>query len=78
MNIPTKAFCPPMCILFVYSESCFSTFGRIDLVGWRLACGEDGRGWPTRVSQEIRYNGVPLILIITIKTRKVILWYISL
>ena len=24
-----------------------------NLVGWRLAGGEDGRGWPTRVSQEI-------------------------
>ena len=37
----------------VCSESCFYTFGRIDWVGWRLARGEDGRGWPTRVSQEI-------------------------
>ena len=30
-----------------YSESCFYTFGRIDWVEWRLAHGEDGRGWPT-------------------------------
>ena len=29
------------------------TFGRIDWVGLRLACGEDGRGWPTRGPQEI-------------------------
>ena len=27
--------------------------GNSNLVGWRLAGGEDGRGWPTRVSQEI-------------------------
>ena len=53
VNIPTKAFCPPMCILFVFSKSCFYTFGRIDWVGWRLARGEDGRGWPTGVPQEI-------------------------
>ena len=33
VNIATKAFCP-MCFLFVYSESCFYTFGRIDWVGW--------------------------------------------
>ena len=26
-------------------------FGRIDWVGWRLARGEDGRGWPSRVLQ---------------------------
>ena len=25
VNIPTKAFCPPMCILFVSRESCFYT-----------------------------------------------------
>ena len=24
-NIPTNAFCPPICILFVCSESCFYT-----------------------------------------------------
>ena len=53
VNIPTKAFCPPMCVLFVCSESCFHAFGRIDCVGWRLTCGEDGRGWPTGVPQEI-------------------------
>ena len=53
VNIPTKAFCPPMCVLFVLSESCFDTFGRIDWVGWRLARREDGWGWPTRVPQEI-------------------------
>ena len=47
VNVPTKAFCPLMCILIVYSESCFYTFGRIDWVGWRLARGEDGWGWPT-------------------------------
>ena len=49
--IPTKAFCPPMSILFVCSESCFHTFGRIAWVRWRIARGEDGRGWPTRVSE---------------------------
>ena len=53
VNIPTKPFCPPMCFLFVCSESYFYTFGCIDWVGWRLAHGEDGRGWPTRVPQEI-------------------------
>ena len=37
----------------VQSESCFYTFGRIDWFGWRLAHGEDGRGWPTGVPQEI-------------------------
>ena len=47
MNIPTKAFCSQMCVLFVCSESCFYTFGRIAWVGWRLACREDGWGWPT-------------------------------
>ena len=52
MNIPTKTFCPP-CFLCVCSESCFYTFGRIDWVGWRLARGEDGQGWSTRVPQEI-------------------------
>ena len=31
VTIPTKAFCPLMCILFVCSESCFYMFGRI---GW--------------------------------------------
>ena len=30
-----------MCILFVCSDSCFYTFGRIDWVGWRLARGDD-------------------------------------
>ena len=45
VNIPIKAFCPPMCILFVCSKSCFYTFGRIDWVGWRLAHGEGGRGY---------------------------------
>ena len=30
-------------------------FGRIDWVGWRLARGEDGLGWPTRVPQEPPY-----------------------
>ena len=49
VNVPIKAFCPPMCILFVCSESCFSTVGRIDWVGWRLARGENVQGWPTRV-----------------------------
>ena len=29
VNIPTQAFCPPMCILFIFSESCFYTFGRM-------------------------------------------------
>ena len=53
VNISTKAFCPLMCVLFVCSESCFYTFGRIDWVGWRLARGEDGRGWSTRGPQEI-------------------------
>ena len=42
-----------MCILSISSESCFYTSGRIDWVGWRLARGEDGRGWSTRVPQEI-------------------------
>ena len=44
VNIPTKAFCPLMWILFVCSENCFYTFGRIDWVGWRLAHGKDGGG----------------------------------
>ena len=49
----TNTFCPLMCIPFVCSESCFYTLGHnIDWVGWRLARGEDGRGWPTRVSLE--------------------------
>ena len=30
---------PPMCILFVCSESCLYRFVCIDWVGWRLACG---------------------------------------
>ena len=37
VNIPTKAFCPPMCFLF-YAATLFlyATFGRIiDWVGWR-------------------------------------------
>ena len=55
VNISTKAFCPPMCILFICRESCFYTFGCIDWVGWRLARGEVGRGWPTRVLQEIPF-----------------------
>ena len=33
VNIPAKAFCPPMCFLYVCSESCFYTFGRIDWLG---------------------------------------------
>ena len=53
VNIPTKVFYPLMCFLFVYSESCFYTFGRIDWVGWRWARGDDGRGWSTRGPQEI-------------------------
>ena len=52
VNFPTKAFCPPICFAFVFSESCFYIFGGIDWVGWRLA-REDGWGWPTRVPQEI-------------------------
>ena len=48
VNILTKAFCPPMCFLFVCSEGCFSIFGRIDWVGWRFVGGEDGRSLPTR------------------------------
>ena len=55
VNIPTKAFCPPICFLSVCSQSCFYTFSCIDWVGWRLARGEDGWGWPTRVPQEIPY-----------------------
>ena len=47
VTIPTEVFCPLMCSLFVCSESCFYTFGRIDWVGWRLVRGEDGTGWPT-------------------------------
>ena len=34
--------------------SCCYKFGRIDCVGWRLARGEDGRGWSIRVPQDIR------------------------
>ena len=33
-NIPTKASCPPMFILFVCSESCLYTFSCIDWVAW--------------------------------------------
>ena len=33
VNIPTRAFSPLMCILFVCGESCFYTSGRIDWVG---------------------------------------------
>ena len=29
VNVPTKAFCPPMCFLFVSGESCFYTRLRI-------------------------------------------------
>ena len=58
VNIPAKTFCPAMCILFVCSKSCFSTFGRLDWAGWRLARGEDGRGWSTRVPQEIPHFSV--------------------
>ena len=28
-------------------------FGLIDWIGWKLARGEDGQGWPMRVPQEI-------------------------
>ena len=51
-NIPTKAVCPLMRFLFEYSENCSYPFGRMDRVGWRLAHGEDGRGWST-LSQEV-------------------------
>ena len=53
VNMPTKPFCPLTCFLFVCSESCFYTCGRIDWVGWRLARGKDGWGWSTRGPQEI-------------------------
>ena len=39
----------------VCSESCFYTLGRIDWVEWRLARGEDGRGWSTSGPQEISH-----------------------
>ena len=42
MNIPTQAFCSPMCILFVFSKSCFYTFGLINWVvisTWRRWTG---------------------------------------
>ena len=38
MNIPTKAFCPPICILFICSESCFYVFGWMDST-WRRRVG---------------------------------------
>ena len=44
VNIPTKAFCP-RCV-----------FCCIDWVRWRLARGEDGRGWSTGGPQEIVHN----------------------
>ena len=50
-----------MCFLFsvLCSESCYCMSGRIDYVGWTfsrgLARGEDGRGWSTRLPQEIPY-----------------------
>ena len=44
VNISSKTFCHLMCILFVFSESCFYTFDRIHWVGWRLSRVEDGRG----------------------------------
>ena len=47
-----------MSFLFMHSESCFYTFGRLDWVGWRLVRGEDGRGWPTSQSA----TGDPLFL----------------
>ena len=47
-----------MSFLFMHSEYCFSTFGRLDWVGWRLVRGEDGRGWPTSQSA----TGDPLFL----------------
>ena len=50
VNISTKSFSPLIYIVFVCSESCFYTFGH--WVGWRLARGEDGRGWPIRVPQD--------------------------
>ena len=60
VNIPTKAFSPHMCILFVCSESCFSTFGRVDWVGWRLTRGEDDGAYfiinTTFSSWRVRYS----------------------
>ena len=38
---------PDVFFLTVSSKSCFYTFGCIDWVRWRLARGEDGRGWST-------------------------------
>ena len=43
VNIPPKAFCHPMCFLFVSSESCFYTLGRMAWVGLTIARGEDGQ-----------------------------------
>ena len=34
VNIPATAFCPPMCILFLCSESYFYIFGTIEVLGW--------------------------------------------
>ena len=62
MNIPTKIFCLPLCILFVCSESCFYMFGRIDWVGWRLTHGEDGRGWSTGVSQDPPFHHQSILM----------------
>ena len=55
VNIPTKVLNTILdrILFLLFCPSCFYTFGRIDWVGWRLARGEDGRGWPTGVLQEI-------------------------
>ena len=63
VNIPTKAFCPPMCFLFVFSESCFYTVDRIEF-GWRLVRGEDGRGWPTRGPPEIPHFSCKMTVLV--------------
>ena len=56
VNISIKAFCPPMCFLFLCGESCFYTSCRTDWVGWRLARGEDGRGWPVNFNEASLYG----------------------
>ena len=57
VNIPTKAFCPPMCILFVCNESCVDTFGRIDWVGWRLDVEKMGRAGLQEYDRRSLNNG---------------------
>ena len=53
VNIPTIKHSVLLCAFCSYTMKVV----RLDvyLVGWRLACGEDERGWPARVPQEIRH-----------------------